>query len=1253
MAKKLEQNKTVIGGISDSLKSGDQSVFAFGAGVDFRSDPFQHTINPRNEKQAGSLIKDLPMWGDLACSNLYFYGNTGNIYLKDGSDNWTIDHLSPNSSGNGLAYFPEDRFLYYAQDKTIGRKSRACDADGEYYDGFLESEGGEPTNAQSITFTSASSQYASIADNASLSITDDISLETYVKFSTLPTSGAVQTLISKWNENGNQRSYKLDLTTTSSFFGDGRDGAYTPATGTDDPIDANGSGTIGSYTLTTRNEHASFSGLVSGDKVLIHQTRGDNAGTKQVATVLSFSGHTLTLAEALTATFLDSSGAIVSGNQFNTTNTVPINVANNTAARNKTQIVKLKQYTNVTINAGVTLTVKKWDGDKGGIIGFFANGTFTNNGTITGAGKGFRGGQGFNLGNFPGQGEGSAGWIYAGLTSANYYDAALPNGSGGGSTRPGSGGSGGNGTDGTSGNIDTTFGTGLTIRTRGAAGLASGVQDLSSGTLGGGAAGSNGNNAQSGADGGGMAEIYAYNTVNSSTGIINFNGNDGGGIQGWDDSGASGGAGGSINFKSFTFSNSGTISATGGLGGAKSGGARVNGVAGAPGRVAVTYGSTATGTTSPTAYLTNDPTINNVDGYQIRFHLSSNGTNSETYAQNVTEIIEVDKWYRWAVTWDAPTSTANFYQNAVLIGTQVGAFTQIYNSTARFALATSYNAAGNPENFLNAKMDDTRVWNSVRSQLELAFYNDRVLVGTETNNSAYYKFEGNVNDSQTYTATSNLTATNSPTYSTDVPFAGITTRADQDIEIDAVGSTYALGIALSEAPADRQTFQPTKEPVKSVQLNIDDKGTGDWTVVIHDALNREIASVTVPNAQLSDGYYEFTFAESFRPILTASYHVHVYSTVADGVIVSSSLNDMEGTTGNTGAYFATFYQILVDDIYHPMTQFQNFLVIGNERYVAKLEAGNLFNPHQITLPAGYRVRCFAKWNEYLAIGVWKGNSITDTDQGKVFLWDGSTDTSGTSNVNTIVDVLEGGVNSMQGAAGILYIISGYEGKLSLYGGGATEKATQIPLLKRDEYCETAPGAMTMWRSILRFGSTLNTDSSTVHQGVYGYGRLNAKYPNSLGFDFPLSLGDQTSNSVRIGCVFPAGQSLYTGWQSGNVFGIDRVSVTSDCYETATIEHCIIDGRRMSQKKLPLVWRVDCEPLTEGQSILIYYKADRESSWNLVETEDSVGATEIRAIVKKQVKEIQFKDVYNSTSGVSPVIIQSAFENDDQGETIIA
>ena len=74
------------------------------------------------------------------------------------------------SSGNGMAYFGEDSYLYYTSDKVIGRYG-PFGGTKTFADDFLGAEGGVPLNTASIDFESSSSMYATAADSASLSIT--------------------------------------------------------------------------------------------------------------------------------------------------------------------------------------------------------------------------------------------------------------------------------------------------------------------------------------------------------------------------------------------------------------------------------------------------------------------------------------------------------------------------------------------------------------------------------------------------------------------------------------------------------------------------------------------------------------------------------------------------------------------------------------------------------------------------------------------------------------------------------------------------------------------------------------------------------------------------------------------------------------------------------------------------------------------------------------------------------------------------
>jgi len=271
-----------------------------------------------------------------------------------------------------------------------------------------------------------------------------------------------------------------------------------------------------------------------------------------------------------------------------------------------------------------------------------------------------------------------------------------------------------------------------------------------------------------------------------------------------------------------------------------------------------------------------------------------------------------------------------------------------------------------------------------------------------------------------------------------------------------------------------------------------------------------------------------------------------------------------------------------------MTSFAGFMAIGNNNYIAKLEAGDIYDPHAITLQSGFRTRCVTRWREYVVFGLWKGATITSSEEGMLVFWDGVGDKP-----NYYIPIPEGGVNSIETYQDIIMIVAGYQGTILGYqGGGVAQRINKIPKLARDKYMEIAPGSMTTWRTYLCIGSDLNTDSEALNKGIYTLGALDSTYPMSLGLEYLTSLGEQTSSSVSIGMVYPSGQNLYIGTKNGSSYGIDSISVTNDCNTQGTVESLISDYGTISKQRQPLVLRGDFEPLVSGQSIRMKYKIDR-------------------------------------------------------------
>ena len=298
------------------------------------------------------------------------------------------------------------------------------------------------------------------------------------------------------------------------------------------------------------------------------------------------------------------------------------------------------------------ITASAWDGAKGGIVAFRANGTVTvNNGAITTVGLGYRGGAALGANSSTGP-RPMAGESFTGPQTNQLGIAG--NGGGGGSSYLASGGAGGSyGSPGTNGiSCNSAHET-----SKGVIGTMSGQNTLIDRMLmgsGGGAGGDGYNNSVwgqtttyngNGGNGGGIIFIGANAFTVNPTGKIDSNGV--GGTGGWFNTAVSwisggaggGGAGGSIALQGNTFNiNNQTINALGGQSqapyygafGATNGGYVNNpyGGNGGVGRISILYNNLLSGMSLPTAN-TNKPLnktmIEGTDSLQLQTGVIQNG----------------------------------------------------------------------------------------------------------------------------------------------------------------------------------------------------------------------------------------------------------------------------------------------------------------------------------------------------------------------------------------------------------------------------------------------------------------------------------------------------------------------------------------------------------------------------------------------------------------------------------------------------
>jgi hypothetical protein len=450
---------------------------------------------------------------------------------------------------------------------------------------------------------------------------------------------------------------------------------------------------------------------------------------------------------------------------------------------------------------------------------------------------------------------------------------------------------------------------------------------------------------------------------------------------------------------------------------------------------------------------------------------------------------------------------------------------------------------------------------------------------------------------------------------------------------------YTLPVAIAETAANEQTFTPVKDPIKEIDVFLVAKGTGDWTITVHDAANNVIGTKTVLNASLvASGYQPFIFATPLR--FTAgsghTYHYHLTSTVADGTVQTSVNADLSVSN------FQEYFGILVSDAnWHPMMSVSNFIVIGNERYVAKWDEST-YEPNRLVLPAGFNVRCFTFVDEFVVIGAWRGTTITASEESYLFFWDGQSVT-----YNFYIKINEGAVNALGVYQNKLFSVIGSSGAVYIDYSPIT-KQHQIPFMAIGDNVEVYPGAVTNFKNITHFGVGGSSSSSTLKQGVYQWGSKSNKYPDSLNMGYTISTGNFGS-TVSIGAVEGIGNQLFISWKDGTSYGVDLVTSSNSPFATGTLQSLIFDNGTPMMEKEAETLKVSHYPLATNESIQLGYKTNRATSYttDTANTELTDVTTKLPITQSKaRFEEFQLEVVLGAAGTTSPTLTGISLKYDD-------
>jgi len=421
------------------------------------------------------------------------------------------------------------------------------------------------------------------------------------------------------------------------------------------------------------------------------------------------------------------------------------------------------------------------------------------------------------------------------------------------------------------------------------------------------------------------------------------------------------------------------------------------------------------------------------------------------------------------------------------------------------------------------------------------------------------------------------------------------------------GSSNTTAIKVSAGTNDKRYFQTDISPISSISVKVVAKGTGNWTLAVKDGIGTVLGSVTILNANLTNGQLNsFAFATpinvSVGPNNAQTYNFELTSTVADGTVQSLATNDLLGCDMELWAKRL----MITKNGQHPIVNFQQFECIGNGHYLTVYEPLGEASPsnlawqrHKLTFPSGYEVCGLSVFNEYLVIAAERTTSGVNTPQdGIIFYWDGLSDT-----YNYFTKIPEGSPMSLHEYQNSVWYVANDDWYAITSVAATPTKVRKLPGAESTSGSNTVASTVYPHSSAVRNGIHLigwpgTTTNSAVRCGVYSWGAVDSTQPNSFGYSYMLSHGVQYRtqvNQLKIGMVKNFGDILHISWYVDGVYGVDVVDSTSKPAAYSYYESLIFDAGIATKEKLASHVMLKWLNIDSGVYFILKYSINR-SAW---------------------------------------------------------
>ena len=273
--------------------------------------------------------------------------------------------------------------------------------------------------------------------------------------------------------------------------------------------------------------------------------------------------------------------------------------------------------------------------------------------------------------------------------------------------------------------------------------------------------------------------------------------------------------------------------------------------------------------------------------------------------------------------------------------------------------------------------------------------------------------------------------------------------------------------------------------------------------------------------------------------------------------------------------------------------------------LARVVSGGTVSDAVLTLPTNFKITSLCNFGNYLAIGCAPISTFNGVS--KVFLWNLTS-----PDVQEAIDWGEGELRILETIEGMIIGITDRYLNNSI-GAGRGSMIIQtysggIPQVEKEVFTQALTGksiplSKAVKNNRLFFACKIMTDAAgtTYNEGIWSFGRKNAKYPFSLSLD----IIDENINTNGIQAFGTAGNYFFITHSNDGT--VDKTNDAAVYTFTSVYESQVFNFDEEDKDKTLLALKVMFRKIITGESCVAKYRVNGATSWTTIGTFSTVDA----------------------------------------------